>query len=123
MLTFAPLLADSLKGFSKNFLSFYVCKGVQASDLTPEGIKVIQGGKVDRARAAPKGGYDLSHLYYIYSGWVSGWGSAGMGGWGSTWVLCSRVTAVQDEPGFPLVAGCLWGGQNGCSCCLFLRRS
>ena len=53
--TFAPLLADSLKGFFNNFLSFYVCKGVQASGHTPEGIKGKKGIKVDRARTAQKG--------------------------------------------------------------------
>jgi hypothetical protein len=55
MTPFAPFLADSLKGFFKNFLSFYVCKGVQASDLTPEGIKGIKGIKVGQARTGQKG--------------------------------------------------------------------
>ncbi len=53
--TFAPLLADSLKGFFNNFLSFYVCKGFQAPTHTPEGIKGKKGIKADRARTAQKG--------------------------------------------------------------------
>jgi hypothetical protein len=53
--TFAPLLADSLEGFNKSFLSFLVNKGFQASDHTPEGIKGKKGIKVERARVAQKG--------------------------------------------------------------------
>lgn len=53
--TFAPLLADSLKGFFNNFLSFYVCKGVQASGHTPEVIKGKKGIKAGQARIAQKG--------------------------------------------------------------------
>lgn len=53
--TFAPLLADSLKGFNKYFLSFLVNKGFQALAHTPEGIKGKKGIKVGQARIAQKG--------------------------------------------------------------------
>lgn len=53
--TFAPLLADSLEGFNKSFLSFLVNKGFQASGHTQEGIKGKKGINVVRARTAQKG--------------------------------------------------------------------
>lgn len=59
--TFAPLLADSLEGFNKYFLSFIVPKGVQDLGDTRAGIKGIKGGK------------HLSHLLTLYSCLVCGW--------------------------------------------------
>jgi len=61
MATFAPLLADSLEGFNKYFLSFLVNKGVQDIGDTKPGIKGIKGGK------------HLSHLLSLYSCRVGGW--------------------------------------------------
>jgi hypothetical protein len=61
MATFAPLLADSLEGLNKTFLSFLMNKGFQACGLIKGGIKGIKGGK------------HLSHLLSLYSGLVCGW--------------------------------------------------
>lgn len=59
--TFAPLLADSLEGFNKYFLSFFVNKGFQDSGDTQPGIKGIKVRKV------------LFSLYSLYSCRVVGW--------------------------------------------------
>jgi hypothetical protein len=61
MATFAPSLADSLKGFYKDFLSFLVNQGVEGSGITRTGIKGIKGGK------------PLSHLFSLYSCLAWGW--------------------------------------------------
>lgn len=60
METFAPFLADSLKGFNKYFLSFLVNKGAQGLGHTEAGIKGKKGGK------------HLTHLYSLYSCRVGG---------------------------------------------------
>ena len=45
MATSTPFLAESLKGFIKEFLSFYVCQGLQGQAPAKAGIKVIKGIK------------------------------------------------------------------------------
>jgi len=69
MTPFAPFLADSIKGFFKNFLSFYVCKWAQASDLTPEGIKGIKGIKVGQARTGQKGVMTFRTFFPFIPAW------------------------------------------------------
>jgi hypothetical protein len=59
--TFTPFLADSLKGFYKDFLSFFVYQGVQAFTTSQAGIK---GKKVRKG---------LYSLYSLYSGLVFRW--------------------------------------------------
>lgn len=61
MMTFAPLLADSLEGFNKYFLSLFVNQGLQDSGDTQSGIKGIKVRKV------------LFSLYSLYSCQVGGW--------------------------------------------------
>jgi len=61
MMTFAPSLPDSLKGFYKDFLSFLVNQGAQGSGITKTGIK---GKKVRKV---------LSSLYSLYSCLVGFW--------------------------------------------------